>query len=131
MPPEKKHARGSGNPDPVDIHVGSRLRLLRSRSGLSQEGLAAKIDLTFQQIQKYERGANRISASKLYYIACALGVEIPDFYKHLDTKNLPAIEPSTPAPASWNAYYSKLSAHYLKLAISTINHFIELSEKTP
>jgi transcriptional regulator with XRE-family HTH domain len=58
----------------VDAHVGAKVRLVRKDRGMSQEALADAIGLTFQQIQKYERGANRISCSKLVEIAIALGV---------------------------------------------------------
>lgn len=59
---------------PVDVECGRRIRLRRKELGVSQEALAAKIDLTFQQVQKYERGSNRVSASKLFDIARALSV---------------------------------------------------------
>ncbi len=66
-------------PHPVDIHVGSRLRAVRVRRGLSQTNLADKLGLTFQQVQKYESGANRISASKLFAISRIMGVT-PDYF---------------------------------------------------
>jgi transcriptional regulator with XRE-family HTH domain len=66
-------------PHPVDIHVGSRLRALRTRRGQSQANLADKLGLTFQQVQKYESGANRISASKLFAISRIMGVT-PDYF---------------------------------------------------
>lgn len=59
-------------PHPFDLHVGGRVRTRRKLMGLSQEALAEGIGLTFQQVQKYERGSNRISASKLYEIAVTL-----------------------------------------------------------
>jgi transcriptional regulator with XRE-family HTH domain len=65
-----------GGPDPVDVHVGSRIRQRRTALGISQEKLAATVGVTFQQVQKYERGANRIGASRLYYIAKALDVAV-------------------------------------------------------
>lgn len=61
------------NPDPVDVYVGSKILFRRKELGLSQEYLADALDLSFQQIQKYESGANRVSASKLYLLAKALG----------------------------------------------------------
>lgn len=61
-------------PHHVDIHVGAKIREIRRSSGKSQEYLAHAVGLTFQQIQKYERGSNRVSASKLCEIAEALGV---------------------------------------------------------
>ncbi len=71
-------------PDPVDLHVGSRVRLRRKFLGKTQEELALALDLTFQQIQKYERGSNRISASKLYQIAKYLKCPIQYFFDGVD-----------------------------------------------
>lgn len=72
-----------GTPDPVDIHVGQRLRVRRSLLGLSQEKLAESIGLTFQQIQKYERGLNRISAGRLYKFSQILQVPITYFFEKI------------------------------------------------
>jgi transcriptional regulator with XRE-family HTH domain len=63
----------TGVPDPIDLAVGARIRLQRHAIGLSQQALAARLGLSFQQIQKYERGANRVSASMLVKTAQALG----------------------------------------------------------
>lgn len=71
------------SPNPIDLHVGARVRLRRRTLGLSQEQLAAALGLTFQQVQKYERGANRISASKLYETARTLRVAISFFFEGL------------------------------------------------
>ncbi|MDV6333232.1 helix-turn-helix transcriptional regulator [Asticcacaulis sp. 201] len=68
-------------PDPVDIHVGSRIRMRRKFLKKSQENLAEAIGLTFQQVQKYERGANRVSASKLYEIAKTLQTPVAYFFE--------------------------------------------------
>lgn len=71
------------NPDPVDVHVGSRVRLRRMLLGMSQERLGENLGLTFQQIQKYEKGINRIGASRLYQVARALGVPVSFFFDEL------------------------------------------------
>ena len=63
-----------GTPRPVDVHVGRRVRLRRTLLGMSQEKLGQAIGLTFQQIQKYERGANRIGASRLFELSKVLDV---------------------------------------------------------
>ena len=68
-------------PNPVDLHVGARVRMRRKFLGLSQESLAEAIELTFQQVQKYERGSNRISASKLFEIAKTLKAPIAYFFE--------------------------------------------------
>lgn len=68
----------------VDKHVGERVRLARLSRGLSQEKLADAIGVTFQQVQKYENGHNRISASRLYACARYLGVDILYFYQDVE-----------------------------------------------
>lgn len=70
-------------PNPVDRHVGLRIRFRRKELGISQEKLADSIGLTFQQVQKYERAANRVSASKLWEVARALNTTITYFYEGL------------------------------------------------
>jgi transcriptional regulator with XRE-family HTH domain len=70
-------------PNPVDLHVGARIRMRRRMQGVSQEKLADALGLTFQQVQKYERGANRVSASKLYEIAAALRSPVSYFFDGL------------------------------------------------
>lgn len=68
-------------PHPVDIHVGRRLRLKRTILGMSQESVGKQIGVTFQQIQKYERGINRMGASRLFDFAKALGVPVSYFFE--------------------------------------------------
>ncbi|ESQ79168.1 helix-turn-helix domain-containing protein [Asticcacaulis sp. YBE204] len=70
-------------PHRVDVHVGSRVRIRRKFLGLSQQQLATRLAVTFQQIQKYERGSNRISASKLYDISSALKAPVTYFFDGL------------------------------------------------
>jgi len=67
--------------DPIDLHVGERLRRARSAVGLSQVALAYLLDVSYQQIQKYERGRNRISSSKLQTIATHLSVPVAYFFE--------------------------------------------------
>lgn len=71
------------NADPVDVHVGNRVRMRRVLIGMSQEKLADRLGLTFQQIQKYERGSNRISASRLFQISEILRVPVQFFYDEM------------------------------------------------
>ncbi len=68
-------------PNPIDIHVGSRVRLRRTMLGQSQEKLGNALGITFQQIQKYEKGANRIGASRLQQIANVLTVPVAFFFE--------------------------------------------------
>ncbi len=73
--------RSSRRPNPVDIHVGSRVRLRRMMLGMSQEKLGERLGLTFQQVQKYEKGINRIGASRLFDLAQVLAVPVQFFYE--------------------------------------------------
>jgi transcriptional regulator with XRE-family HTH domain len=70
----------AANPDPIDVHVGSRVRLRRTLLGMSQEKLGDALGLTFQQIQKYERGANRIGSSRLFKLSQILDVPVSFFF---------------------------------------------------
>ena len=72
---------------PVDVHVGKRVRHRRWMVGMTQQQLADKVGIKFQQIQKYETGMNRISASRLWDISDALGVPISFFFEGLDQEN--------------------------------------------
>jgi len=67
-------------PSPIDVHVGSRVRLRRTLLGMSQERLGEALGLTFQQVQKYERGVNRIGASRLFDLSRVLDVPISFFF---------------------------------------------------
>lgn len=87
--------RGTGRPNPVDVHVGSRVRLRRTLLGMSQEKLGEAIGLTFQQVQKYERGANRIGASRLYDLSRVLDVPVSFFFEEMT----PETAQSSPAQA--------------------------------
>jgi transcriptional regulator with XRE-family HTH domain len=79
------YGRGTGIPNPIDVHVGSRVRTRRLLLGMNQTKLGDALGLTFQQVQKYEIGANRISASRLAAVAEILGVPISYFFAELET----------------------------------------------
>lgn len=74
---------GDNLPDPVDLHVGKQLQLRRKLMGRSQQQVADHLGVTFQQIQKYENGSNRISASSLYYIGQYLSVNVGYFFEDI------------------------------------------------
>ncbi len=78
-----RYGRGTGRPSPVDVHVGARVRQRRVLLGMSQTVLANALGLTFQQVQKYERGMNRISASRLYDLSRVLDVPIIYFFEDI------------------------------------------------
>ncbi len=75
-------------PHPIDIHVGERVRARRLLTGLSQDAFASKLGVTFQQVQKYEKGANRISASRLYRISKILNVPVSYFFDDMDGQEI-------------------------------------------
>jgi transcriptional regulator with XRE-family HTH domain len=77
----RRLTEGARGPNPTDVHVGSRLRMRRLMLGMSQEAIAEAFGLSFQQVQKYEKGMNRISSSRLQQAADVLGVEIPFFFE--------------------------------------------------
>ncbi|MCA8929541.1 MAG: helix-turn-helix transcriptional regulator [Alphaproteobacteria bacterium] len=85
----KVQRKTRGKPNSVDVHVGNRVRQRRTLLGLSQERLASALDLTFQQVQKYERGANRIGAGRLYQLARALDVPVTYFFEDMDDASYP------------------------------------------
>lgn len=80
MAPKPEH-----HPDPIDVSVGRRVRLARKGRGLSQQALAEAVGITFQQIQKYESGANRVSASMLAKIAVTLATPVADLFGASDS----------------------------------------------
>jgi transcriptional regulator with XRE-family HTH domain len=86
-------------PNPIDVRVGARLRLRRNMLGLSQKKLGELIGLTFQQMQKYERGANRIGASRLHELSRVLDVPVSFFFDDTDPVRAPAMDGFTEPPA--------------------------------
>ena len=75
-----ERAEKESRPSPIDVHVGSRIRLRRTLMGMSQERLGEALGLTFQQVQKYERGVNRVGASRLFDLSRVLDVPISFFF---------------------------------------------------
>jgi len=92
-----RYGRGTGVPNPIDVHVGKRIRTRRLLLGMNQETLANALGLTFQQVQKYEGGANRVSASRLAAVADILKVPISFFFGDLQSDDA---KPST-AEREW------------------------------
>lgn len=93
----------SKDPSNIDKHIGYKLKLRRDDAGMSQEALGEKVSLSFQQIQKYEKGANRISASRLFELARILEVEISYFFEGFETSSsYMRMEDSAPIPKFLN-----------------------------
>ncbi len=93
------YGHGTGIPSPVDVHVGARLRQRRTLLGISQATLGDAIGVTFQQVQKYERGANRISASRLFNLSRVLDVPVEYFFDDMPT----VVAASSPAQGGGKA----------------------------
>ena len=93
----------SDKPNPVDVHVGSRVRLRRTLLGMSQEKLGDALGLTFQQVQKYERGANRVGASRLYDLSRVLDVPVAYFFEEFGEGAAAQMVGGDPAADSYRA----------------------------
>jgi len=84
MKPKKNNKKSSGRlPNPIDVHVGSRIRLRRKILGVSQTALAEALGLSFQQVQEYERGTNRVSSSRLFDLCRILNVQLAYFFDEM------------------------------------------------
>ncbi|HEX3952578.1 MAG TPA: helix-turn-helix transcriptional regulator [Stellaceae bacterium] len=122
-----RSGRGSGVPDPVDIHVGARVRTRRLLIGMNQESLARALGLTFQQVQKYEGGANRVSASRLSRIAEVLGVPIAYFFSDMPEATAAAIGQPEGRERMQRSETIELVRAYYGIADSTIRRqFLEM-----
>ena len=119
-----RYGRGTGNSHPVDIHVGARVRMRRTLLGMTQSDLGELLGLTFQQVQKYENGKNRVSASRLYDLSRMLDVSIEYFFEDMPpevaarspaakkrgkAKDLPSYEPN---PMAKRETLSLVRAYY-------------------
>jgi transcriptional regulator with XRE-family HTH domain len=113
---------------PIDIHVGSRLRMRRMMLGMSQEKLAAGFGLTFQQIQKYEKGTNRMGSSRLQQAANILGVTVPFFFEGADGNTFKP-DGSAASPAYINDFVSsedglRLVQAFMRIGRPAVRHRI-------
>ena len=117
-------------PDPVDVHVGMRLRQRRTLLGMSQEKLAKAFGVSFQQVQKYERGANRISASRLHLLTKILDVPVSYFFEGLPSsvqdRPLPA-EPDAPDRMTSRETLELVRAYYRILDPGVRKRLVDLA----
>ena len=100
---------------PVDVHVGTRLRQRRALLGMSQTALGNAVGLTFQQVQKYERGSNRISSSRLFEFAKVLDVPVSHFFDEM-----------TPEPAKGKRKVGRLTIKASETGVNTKRETLEL-----
>lgn len=127
MSQKKKYGRGSGTPHPADIYAGSRLKHRRYECELSQEALVELIDLTYQQIQKYETGQNRISMSVAWQLAQILNVEPAYFLEGYSDDARKRKPPHPPVPLQWLKLWRDLSPEQHPVAVSLIRSLIKSS----
>jgi transcriptional regulator with XRE-family HTH domain len=111
---------GLKKPEPVDKHVGSRVRMRRLMLGMSQEKLADAIGLTFQQVQKYEKGTNRMGSSRLHQIANVLQVPVPFFFE------------GASGPSNKGSVQPEVISDFLSTAdgLALVRAFMKLSNET-
>jgi transcriptional regulator with XRE-family HTH domain len=125
-----RYGRGTGIPNPIDVHVGKRIRMRRLLLGMNQETLANALGLTFQQVQKYEGGANRVSASRLSAMADILDVPISFFFGDLQPDEAGA----TPEQQKWRERMERpetieLIRLYYEIRDPQVRHqFLELAK---
>ncbi len=108
-------------PNPIDAHVGSRIRLRRNILGMSQERLGESLGISFQQIQKYERGTNRVGASRLQSIATILNVHVSFFFEEVSGNNPIITAPHASSLDDLQAFLSssegfRLNREFVKIA---------------
>ena len=112
-------------PNTIDVHVGSRVRLKRMMSGMSQEKLGETLGITFQQVQKYERGANRVGAGRLYEMAKALEVPVDFFFEDLPEGPSATTSPAAAVEEAHSHYEGDLMSQLETLALVRSYYDIE------
>jgi transcriptional regulator with XRE-family HTH domain len=110
-----------GFPNPVDKHVGSRVRMRRLMLGMSQQKLASALGLTFQQVQKYEKGMNRMGAGRLQEAADILGVAVPFFFEGAPASGPHKLDGSAPSSAYVTEFISSSEGLRLIKAFAQIS----------
>lgn len=107
-------------PHPIDIHVGNRIRSQRQVLSLSQEKLGNMLGISFQQVQKYEKGANRVGSSRLYELSQALQVPVSWFFEGLDSDNVTPLLPTRRSSMEMGALIDNLPNEVRKSVIDLI-----------
>ena len=118
----KNHGREA---NPIDIHVGNRIKLRRRVLDLTQAEMAEILGITFQQIQKYEKGINRVSASRLWDFACVLGVDINFFYQDISDEFLK----QNPKCLTTNHKISKIPFEHSNYGMELLRNYYQISNR--
>ena len=125
--PQNAKIKGDSSVNTVDTYVGSRIRLRRGITGYSQEKLAEEMGITFQQVQKYERGLNRVSAGRLWKLSKILGVSVNFFFEGMDTPTQPSL---TGAPMEFCEEPTVLEDNVLerKDVLELVRYYLQISD---
>lgn len=126
--PERQSGKGQRKPHPIDVVAGRNLRLARIHAGYSQERLADAVGLTFQQIQKYEAGTNRISISRAHEFTLILNISISDFFE--DNEAMPSSKLlDQPYFPRWMALYGRAqSTERLSEIVDVVEEIVTMCE---
>ena len=123
--------RKRSGPHPVDVFVGARVKTFRTVNGLSQTALAERIGITFQQLQKYETGANRVSCSRLVQIAEALGEPVYNFFPGTSTLPVPPEERATRQELELVRSYKRTPPAVRRHVLALLNAILAAPPATP
>ena len=126
-----QYRKQTGVPDPVDVHVGGRVKLRRTLLGFSQEELADAVGVTFQQVQKYERGTNRMGASRLFDMATVLDVSVSYFYQDMpkEIRARKSNEVTPPSESFELANDPELSLYTKRETLELVRYYFQISDK--
>ena len=126
-----QYRKKTGVPDPVDVHVGGRVKLRRTLLGFSQEELADAVGVTFQQVQKYERGTNRMGASRIFDMSTVLDVSVSYFYedmpKEIRARN--SVESTPPSESFKTSNDSELSLYTKRETLELVRYYFQIPDK--
>ena len=129
MKPEDRSRRVTGQAHPVDVFVGTRSKQRRTEVGMSQQVLGQSVNLTFQQVQKYERGANRVGSSRLFEIANALDVPIAYFFEGMPQQVSGNHEKTTDAHEEALESYAEGSVLSRSETLRLVTHYYRLKSE--
>jgi len=126
-----KYRKQTGVPDPVDVHVGGRVKLRRTLLGFSQEELADAVGVTFQQVQKYERGTNRMGASRLFDMATVLDVPVSYFYQDMpqEIRARKSNDATPPSESFEPANDPELSLYTKRETLELVRYYFQITDK--
>ena len=130
-PKRRKQRKTRGKPTYIDVHVGQRVRQRRILLGYSQERLADALNLTFQQVQKYERGTNRMGASRIFDMSTVLDVPVSYFYqdmpKEIEARN--SADSTPPSESFETSTDPELSLYTKRETLELVRYYFQIPDK--